>query len=287
MTCTEQYAYINGSGDTFNLTQQDEYLCPQGIDGRFMAPPNFITQTVPERDGTTFRSVQLQTRALTIPITIMGAARAEVRTRLVALMQALNPKLGLGTFRLTTEAGTQRDLYCIYESGLENADNDLSDRTQGFVLSLRAFDPYWYDTTPSAQSWTTGQEPGTLFPIFPIVLASSTVFSQPTIDNAGDAEAWPVWTITGPGSAITLRNNTTGEFITLSTVVGAGQTLEIDTRPGYKTITLDGVNVFDDMSATSSLWALAVGSNSISLEINGATGATIVNLSYQRRWLST
>lgn len=58
--------------------------------------------------------------------------------------------------------------------------------------------------------------------------------------NNGDHEAWPVFTITGPGVLSSIENTVTGKYILFNLTVYAGETVTIDLRPGHKSITSNG-----------------------------------------------
>lgn len=88
-----------------------------------------------------------------------------------------------------------------------------------------------------------------------------------TIDVAGIASAYPVWTITGPATDPTLTNVTTGQTITWNGTVPSGQTLVIDM--GNQTATMAGANVFQYLSGD---WIeLREGSNVVSYIANDTT----------------
>jgi phage-related protein len=98
-------------------------------------------------------------------------------------------------------------------------------------------------------------------------------------------EAWPLWTIVGPAVNPTLTNNTTGKSIALTISLTVGQSLTIDTRPGFKTITREnGSNQFSAASPASSLWSLARGLNTITLSVTGSSGASQLQLQYKQRY---
>jgi len=79
----------------------------------------------------------------------------------------------------------------------------------------------------------------------------------------------------------------TGKTLNLDVTLTAGETVTIDTTPGTRSVTKnDGTNLFGELSATSSLWALAKGSNAIQLEMSSATSSSSIAYSYERRWLS-
>lgn len=53
-----------------------------------------------------------------------------------------------------------------------------------------------------------------------------------TAHNAGDVDAWPVFEITGPVDNPVISNETTGFSFLVSGVIGAGETVTIDSRTG-------------------------------------------------------
>jgi hypothetical protein len=60
----------------------------------------------------------------------------------------------------------------------------------------------------------------------------------------------------------------------------------IDTRPGHKTVIgPGGVNMFGDMNATSVIWSLQPGTNTVRVSVTGATVATQVRLEYTPAYL--
>ena len=116
---------------------------------------------------------------------------------------------------------------------------------------------------------------------------SSTVYAQTVVTNPGDVESYPVWTIKGPGDTVRLVNQTSGKILNLgANVLAAGQTLVIDTRPGVKTILLDGVNVFNWLDVYSSLWPLESGDNSLMLQMSNITQISKIELTYTERYNS-
>jgi len=161
---------------------------------------------------------------------------------------------------------------------------------QKVTINFIAHDPYWEDVEDTVRTFTVGLPP-TFFPFFPMNLASSTVIASEAIDNEGDVVTWPVWKIVGPGSEISLLNNTTGEKLEFSNsgglTLGNGEWIDIDTRPGVKTVRRnDGVNLFKYLSADSSMWALARGANQIDLQMSTSTSASQLVMSYRQRYLS-
>jgi phage-related protein len=205
----------------------------------------------------------------------------------------MDPTRGAGIIRVVSPLGDIREIECYYVSGLEMDENPIKmgRYNQQALITFRAYDPYWRDVSDVSSNWQVATS-ANFFPIFPLRLTASTIAVSTAITNPGDVLSWPVWTITGPGGGaggIVLQSITYGQSISfLTTTLGVGQFITIDTRPGRKTVTLqDGTNLFGDLDPTSALWPLVPGLNSINLQLNGGVvGTTALNLSYRPKYLS-
>lgn len=283
---SEIFSWIDTNG-TEHVFDGTYYKVLMGIEGRFMPPFRFIEDEVPMQPGNRLRLVKTQAREVDLPLLIRGTTDIELRTKVRALMNAINPSLGDGRLRVWTPIVECRELFCRYLSGMELTEGTDSHGLtwQKVILIFRAQDPYWYDLNPTIYTFTTGT-PATFFPFFPLRLSSSTVFADTTIPNNGDVECWPEWIITGPGSSIVLRNLTTGEGLTINATLTTGETITIDTRPGIKTVTKnDGTNLYGLLGSNPILWSLQKGSTSVRIEMSGATSDSSVQLTQKNRYL--
>ncbi|MEU0797181.1 hypothetical protein ABZ342_44565 [Amycolatopsis sp. NPDC005961] len=259
--------------------------------GRFMPAPRFVATGVPGQPGERLREVQHDVKDFTIRLTLAASSEAQLRQMQRDLVSAMDPVRGDGIFRVQSTIGDVREIACRYVSGLDMQEEpEMSGpNMQQADVTLRAYEPYWRDANDTTNTFGIGVTP-TFFPIFPMRLTSSQIAVDATALNAGDVEAWPRWTITGPGGDVTLRNLTTGDYLTLNGIsLAAGESIAIDTRPGYKTITAnDGSSIFSMLSISSSLWSLpARMTSSIRLEMGGAVaGSSSLQLSYRQRYLS-
>lgn len=262
------------------------------VAGRFMPAVEFEADGVPGQPGAYFRDVQHGVREFMLAIDITGADDIGLRTNMRNLVARMDPTRGAGKIRVTSPLGDQREIVCRYVSGLGMTEKlgDASGETyQRAAVSFLAHDPYWYDVSPTSQTFAVDPLVPSFFPIFPLKLTASELAVEAAVDNTGDVETWPVWTVTGPGSVIVLRNLTTSKTISFSTgALTASETLVIDTRPGYKTVKLgDGTNMYPSLDTTSALWPLVRGTNTIRLEMSGVDNdVSSLNLSYWRRYLS-
>jgi hypothetical protein len=286
---SETVTWIDPVGVSTTLNGGADMFVEWDVSGRFAPPSRFDEEGIPESDGSRLRAVRHETRDFSMPVWVEAADQGSLRTAVRSLVSALNPKRGDGTIRVTSPLGDQREIVCRVVAGLEGAER-IGDTTgvwmQMFPLVFRAHNPYWRDISDIGDTYTVGT-PSTFFPFFPLRLSNAQVFTDASPDNVGDVPAWPVWTLTGPGSTIYLRNLTTGYLLSLDTVLGAGETVVVDTRPGAKTVTGgDGTNLFGDLSNDSYLWPLEPGVNSVRIEMSGATAASSVSLAFRPHYLS-
>ncbi len=257
--------------------------------GRFAPPSEREEDTVPGQPGSRLRAVRHGPRDFSLALWITGTDESDLRTQMRDLTYRMDGVRGDGRIRVTAPGGDQREITCRVTGGLEMSEvlGDTSGlATQRAVVTFRAVDPYWAGVADTVQEFTAGVAPS-FFPLFPLRLASSEVFVDSTITNIGDVAAWPVWRIYGPGSALVLRNLSTGELLQLTMTLTAGEYVIVDTRPGYKTVTKnDGTNLFPQLSTMSALWALQRGATLLRVEMTGTTAASKVLLTYRHCYLT-
>ncbi|MFJ5294543.1 phage distal tail protein [Streptomyces sp. NPDC088348] len=125
-------------------------------------------------------------------------------------------------------------------------------------IEFVAQDPTWYaDTTTVTDlplGWLTGG--GFAAPVVaPIYVQDGAVAADRPgwCTNAGDADTWPILRISGPCATATITNVPTGQALFLPTLnLTAGQWVEIDTRPGFRTVTREnGGNASSLLSPSS------------------------------------
>jgi hypothetical protein len=283
---------LHGGADPYAGT----HFVAWNVQGRFSPQARFDEEGIPDADGMRLRAVYYGPGEVTVPVWVQGTSDADLRAKTRALVSTMNPKRGDGRLRVTSPIGDQRELLCRVADGLQGMERigDTSGAVaQFFPLTFRAHDPFWQDTADtSAGPWEIGTSPGTFFPLFPILLSSSEVFAQANVTNTGDEDAWPVWTITGPGASPRIINNTTEKGFSLATyTLAAMETVTVDTRPTgatRKTVTSsENGDLYRLLDAGSALWPLVPGANSISIELGGAVaGQSSVQMRRRHRYLA-
>lgn len=263
----------------------------EGVQGLEMPPYVLVTDEVPRQPGARLRQVKVLPRTVDLPLFIQAATPTLLRNLLRRLRYAFDPTRGDGTLRVLGVDSSTRDLTtCRYQgdwTGVESS-QVVGGSSWEVPITLLARDPYWYDTVPQTVLFAIGTAGTPFFPFFPLHLSSSTVLGDVSVSNPGDVEAWPVWTITGPGSSIILRNLSVipQAVLEVDTTLLAGDQLVIDTRPGHKTVIgPGGVNLYGALNASSQLWSLPVGTSTVRVEVTGATVDSLVRLEYTLRLL--
>lgn len=278
----DKLSWIDANGTEHPFT--NELVVLQGKQGFHMPPISHVDEMVPFHAGTRRRDTIINARDIDVPLLIKADSPINLRQKVRECLRMFNP-LHDGRIKVIAPDGTQRELNCRYASGLEGNESKDSKGMywQTVLLVFRAFDPFWYDSSTIVQTFKLNESPGSFFPIFPLRLASSTVFADVTIENSGDVETWPEWIIQGPGQEIYLRNLTTGEVTRINAAAGAGETIIVNTKPFYKTVTKGNTNLFYTLE-DSSLWSLQQGSNTIRIEMTNATAESSIQLSYKNRY---
>ena len=288
-----QIDYIDPDGNDWNLgdeSMQNGYACSAitGIEGLPVS-----MQTIPMLDGTSIPSLYLpQPGTITIAIAVTCPAsglEGDYYANLDAVARAFynrrNEQPAPGYLRIQRPDGSSRQVAVYTTSGLNTPEVGISNDTI-YTLTLQTPDPYWSDLIQQTANYSISPASGIL-PLLPVFLAGSTVIGTNTVVNGGNAQAWPIWTITGPGTP-TMQNLTTGRKWSMNTVIQAGHVVQVVTKPGQQMAvdTTTGANMWDNLvlSSLRDLWSLMAGSNQVSIAMSGSTLATSVNLAWTNRW---
>lgn len=238
-------------------------------------------------DGAVWRGSRVLARDLDVPILLDGGSADQVQALLSRVATILSPKTGLA--RLTLVRDGERwfaDVARVSGGDWSSGTTSDGERWVATLLSLRAGDPFW--TREDASSFevkvsTAGR--GLLPKLASMRLTSSQAMGSRTVENPGDAEAYPVWEIVGPGSNFT-ATSASGEVLRWEGTLAIGETLTIDTQAGT-VVDGTGVNRYDKMSAAPRFWSIEPGTSAVSVTLDGATTDSRITASWRpRRWVS-
>lgn len=235
-------------------------------------------------DGATYRARRVLPRDIDIPIdlrTLDKGALVELTSRLARMFSEGCQLVYTDDFGEAWYANVHRTGGGGYVKGRDDRDTELQ-----LVITVRAGDPFW--TALEASTTSIGGTPpsstGFLSALAGLPVTSSQAIGSITIENTGDAEAFPVWTVTGPGNNLEIRlPNGTG-FKWLGTL-SVGQTLTIDVRSGT-ILDQSGANRYAQLDTAPRFFRLPPGVTVATASMLDTTTASSITCSWRpRRWM--
>ncbi len=281
------FTFIDPTGVEWPLSDigpERGFFTTRDVAGWGARPFEYSLDPIP-RGGDAVRFIRAQSARITWPLHVWGETHDEFVDRYRQLRRAFMSTVHLnapGVLRVTLPDASAREIDVYYESGFEgqSGENWLYANP---VLTLLCPDGYWRATTPTVVTRAhSGTNQNFLSP-FPSV-SSGQVLGSTTVDNPGDVEAWPEWTVTGPLSGLTATNNTLGQEFILSYALTLGQSITITTyRPTVRGPL--GENLVAALNWPDAyLWALAPGENDVVFAAGGADTGTSVTLTFYPRY---
>lgn len=275
----KRLTWTSPAGDVLDLCDDGQgYRSLPGRAGFGMVPREIQYDALPG-GGATLRNIHDQVRVLAVPLRVAGLTQDEYLTHLARLQRAFRHSVGgedvPGTLTVEMPDGSRRSISAFYNGGLDPTEDidDLLQLGQPFPrLEFLALDPYWLGSRTVGAAWKV-DESVPFFGTMPVQLAADQVLGAVTVNVPGDASAYPVWTITGPGVP-QISNTTTGrswEF-KVGSPIDAGRTVTVDTRPDQLTVTDDlGEDLYSSLEPFPDMWSLEPGVNELTVEITSAT----------------
>jgi hypothetical protein len=283
--------WIDPSGTEWPLTNPDlGYFTLDAVTG-LGATPIAMTLDAAPRGGSSVRHIQPQSRTITWPLSIYGSTHVEFMARYRALARAFTRtrREGPGTLIVARPDGSEREIPAYYSAGFTNEAGQgvLNDDV---VLSLFCPDGYWRAREALNQLRAYAVS-GTHLNPYPTI-SSSQVLGATTLSNPGEAEAFPVWTFTGPATSITVTNVDTGEgFVLDPNATGiahgnllAGETVTVTTEPPAIRGPAGAIWTAALNWPGAVLFALDPGDSNVTFTVAGSGPGTSISLSFQPRY---
>ncbi|MEV4672744.1 hypothetical protein AB0K34_13900 [Actinomadura sp. NPDC049382] len=292
-----QVTYIDPDGHVWDWStpgSQCRALSVTGIGG----PPAAYTDTSLAGGGSLPQAFSAAKRSIVIGLHVFDdTSQAGLLDLLDRLTFALwHDRAGVptpGVLRFARPDGTARQIEVFCTSGPpqteEEASRDAYQRDTSYGLTFESgLDSLFQDADPVGPLvFAAPPVSGGVPPMPPVLLTPSTTLGETTVYNTGNGDAYPTWTITGPGVP-TLTNVTTGREFSLGVTLSAGEVITVDTRPTLQSaIDQDGVDRWGDLvkSTPRDLWTLVPGANLLNLELASAGTGSQISMLYHRRWL--
>jgi hypothetical protein len=267
------------------------YVLDDGTSGELAPDYEFATQPYAGVDGENLTDISVGARTTTLGMDFVASDGEELRQRIRRLAHVLRPRRGIGALTAVADDGTQRRLPCYYAKGLDSGVY----RVTRYRTALEFWAPSpWWRGEPVAVDWALAA-PAPFFPIPPVRLSATTIGGAATVDLSDcDAPTYARFTVTGPGSQLTLRRQydltdedgqtrRVSQTLVLNAPIGDGQVVTVDMRPGRQAVTRDdGTNLFGFLGTNPAMWQLVDGVNDVSALLTNAGPASRVALTAER-----
>lgn len=278
---TLNFVISGANGDQIPLDGTADYYLTTGFRG-IGIPPTDVRITNSAGDGGIWRSTRRGVRDLDLPITVIGSDRTDVETKLRRLAAALNDRRGTPKLIAKYSDGTSYDMEVHYTGGAETQFGAEAGETFArWVLTLQAPDPFW--TSQQLVSFSLGYDTSTtgLLPeLSKLKVKTDSVLGTFTIDNPGDVDAFPVWTIEGKSTLTSLSLSGVGFTYTESMVSGDKRIINTKTAT---IVDASGANKYAFLGTAPKLFSFPPGQSTISLSISSADSSSRLSGYFQPR----
>lgn len=282
----EQLNFISAKGAAMPLFG-NPYFDLTDVDGFTTIASNLASVTVPSVDGDIITNIQAQPRTVVLYLRLKQYAGIEAAKRYI--FQYVKPKIS-GTMQLTQD-GREIELTGLVEA------IELPRMEQGctMAITLHCSQPYWSDVDFVVEMisqiinlhYFPIDQGGLAFPPAGVPFGAFDNDLTRTIENAGDVETGCVITIVALGSVVNPRiwNNQTGEFIGITDTLAGNDNVVISTIKGQKTITKNGVNIIDKITAGSTFLQIETGQNEFTISADSGLSNVYFTLTYKQLYV--
>lgn len=264
-------------------------------------PPVDVGERIaPGIPGALVGQVRHLPRDVILPLDVLGDDATELDERVAEFVRLADPTRG--PVRLVAERadGSQRELLCYLVGGHEA----LTVRTAWashvrMPIRLRALDPYWravsehihtfeQDVFDNNASPTAFDAPVPFDSLIPFDGVDAQGVAILKIVVSGDVETWPRFEVIGPGSSVEAANisyPSAKKVWRFSAPLGSGDVLTIDSRPGVRSVLVNDLNRYGDLSNDSHLWPLLPGVNHVVVRVlDYVPGTSMMRVKTRDRW---
>ena len=228
-----------------------------GLTG-FGLPPVNVQWLEGAGDGATFRTKRLLPRDIDLPLYIDGSDREGLKTFLARLAHVL---AGECTLRLVEDHATASWSTKVHRTGGGDfiyGSDTTGERDLSMVITLRAGNPFWLkDEAESVTITNAGSGDNFMSQLAHLRVTPAQAIGKINLENEGDAEAFPVWTVIGPGTNFEAISPS-GERIAFEPPILGNEVITIDTATGLVT-DQDGDNRYSDLAPSPRLWTVPPG----------------------------
>ena len=254
----------------------------------FGVAPTILTISKSATAGGRWRRSKRDVRDIDLPLTLLSEDQPMLQRMMDKLMRVLDDTYTTPMLVATFPDGSAWEIGVHYVSGLDAAHGEETDGItfSDYLMTLRAPKPYW--VSRDSRAYRLGINDADSMrgllrntSLTKLQVAPSQVIGDFQVDNDGNVEAYPVWTVTGPGSEFTARRNDGKGFIYTQPIV-AGETVTFDTLNKKVFSSIHG-NVWDNLAPAPKLFSLPRGESRIEVELVNSTTSSLVDMYFRPR----
>ncbi|HLP97651.1 MAG TPA: hypothetical protein VK149_04320 [Sideroxyarcus sp.] len=269
------FTILGSNGDVIPLDGSEGYNVTTGLRG-LGVPSTDVRIDNSAGDGGTWRSTRRGLREIDLPLVILGADRDETEEKLRRLAKALSDRYGTPYLRADYADGSAYTIEVHYTGGAETVFG--ADANETFVrwpITLSCPDPFW--TSVQSVQFSLGYQSGNrgLLPrLDQLQVAPSGILGAYQVENTGDVEAYPVWTLTGTATNVSITLNGVG--FTYTETMTSSSRVTINTRLATVADASNN-NKYAFLGAAPKLFALPPGTSTINITVSGADTSTVIS----------
>ena len=277
--------YTATDGKTFDLFHNDIFDLINA-DGLTVANTSIATTTTPQIDGDTLQNIQANPRPITLDLQIKSGLDVERAKRQILDVIKIKKR---GTLTFIQGAGTEQRTIEI--SGVVQTIS-MPRFTNAVIMQVSIYcnDSFWQDVNDvivEISRIIAAHHFAVYFPVDnPIPLGVIDRQMQQTYNNDGDVDTGMIITIIATGTVTNPKiYNQNGEFIGVDDTLTVGDKVVINTYKGKKTITKNGVSIFNKITSGSVFLRMETGTNVFSINADAGAQYMYFYVSFKRRFV--
>lgn len=253
-----------------------------GVTG-FGLPPVQVQWIEGAGDGAIFRGRRVLPRDIDIPLDLRAPNRAALKDLVSRLGKLMS---GPMTLRLVENDGTSwyTTVYRVGGGAYVFGSTTIGEHDAQTVVTLRAPDPFWtYSVDKRLVITSAGAGRGLIkgASLTRLRVSGSSAAGSLALENIGNADAYPVWTVTGPGTDFA-ATGPGGQQFTWEGTLGSGETLVIDSRTAsVKDGT--GANRYSELASAPRFWPIPPGFSTAQVGMSGMTSESSIIVTWSPR----
>lgn len=280
---------LENNGDVISL----ENIVPKGFfkrkgaTGLSAVAPTVVSMREGAGPGARWRATRRASRTIDMPITMVRENADLLESDMRRLVRLMSDTLAVPRIVATYPNGERFSTEFHYQAGAEVQDGvDTNGRSWAdWLVTLICPDPYWTAEDPvpyvlRAANVGRGLIKATSFTKFK--MSSSQAIGKFELENLGDVEAFPVWTINGPGDEFSATRDSDGALLKYAAPIALGETLTINTRT-KTVVNQTGANKYGNLAVSPKLFSVQPGYTTITVMLSNATADSIVSMFFLPR----